>query len=247
MSRGEGTIRKNPGAYWLAVSVIWLMTQTQMADAATQIYYVHNDHLGTPVKLTDNNQAVVWEAFKKPFGETQATSGIAEDSRFPGQYYDSESGLAYNYFRDYDPSLGRYVQSDPIGLKGGLNTYGYALQNPVRYIDPRGLEVPTALACSAFFAGYNAGGWLQASPRDAFLESYERLNQQLADLDNEISQCDDVNRQAHLEKIRKEHIEGMLDLIGAEYGDMAGMTPSGLGSLAAQGALCAVLLLVPGP
>ena len=64
------------------------------------------------------------------------------DLRFPGQLADAESGLSYNYFRDYDPSLGRYVESDPIGLSGGLNTYGYVGGNPLGYSDPLGL-VPT--------------------------------------------------------------------------------------------------------
>jgi len=58
---------------------------------------------------------------------------------FAGQYYDWETGLHYNYYRDYDPSTGRYVQSDLIGLGGGLNTYGYVNQNPLRYVDPLGL------------------------------------------------------------------------------------------------------------
>jgi len=61
--------------------------------------------------------------------------------RFPGQYFDRETNLAYNYFRDYDPSTGRYIQSDPIGLRAGLNTYGYGAQDPVRRIDPLGLLV----------------------------------------------------------------------------------------------------------
>ncbi|KAB0702354.1 RHS repeat-associated core domain-containing protein, partial [Pseudomonas aeruginosa] len=75
--------------------------------------------------------------------------------RFPGQYYDAESGLHYNYFRDYDPETGRYVESDPIGLDGGLNTYAYVGSNPVGLVDPNGLS-PTATAGAG--AGFVVGG-----------------------------------------------------------------------------------------
>ncbi|MBK8970023.1 MAG: RHS repeat-associated core domain-containing protein [Hahellaceae bacterium] len=92
--------------------------------------------------VTDQSQAVIWQTEQTPFGEvTQTTGTLAQPLRFPGQYADPETGYSYNYFRDYDPSVGRYVQSDPIGLRGGLNTYGYVYQNPLIRIDPFGLEV----------------------------------------------------------------------------------------------------------
>jgi len=110
------------------------------AQAIETLYYFQNDQLGTPQVMTDENQTVVWQADYKPFGETTITVAAIENNlRFPGQYYDSESGLNYNYFRDYDPSVGRYTESDPIGLAGGINTYGYVGGNPVGFVDPDGL------------------------------------------------------------------------------------------------------------
>jgi RHS repeat-associated protein len=106
----------------------------------SNIYYYHNSHLGTPESMTDVNQNIVWQASHTPFGKaTVSIDTIENNIRFPGQYFDAESGLHYNYFRDYDPEIGRYIQSDPIGLAGGINTYGYVGGNPVNYVDPNGL------------------------------------------------------------------------------------------------------------
>ena len=65
-------------------------------------------------------------------------NALGQNVRFPGSTTTGETGYYYNYYRDYDPSLGRYIQSDPIGLRGGVNTYGYVYQNPLRYSDPSG-------------------------------------------------------------------------------------------------------------
>jgi RHS repeat-associated protein len=104
------------------------------------LLYVHADHLGSPQKLTDASQATVWDGVFDPFGEEIAVTGLAAmPMRFPGQYTDEETGFRYNYFRDYAPTLGRYVQSDPIGLRGGLNGYHYVTGNPLGRIDFFGL------------------------------------------------------------------------------------------------------------
>ncbi|RYY74106.1 MAG: RHS repeat protein [Gammaproteobacteria bacterium] len=112
----------------------------QTTGTAT-LYYVHNDHKRTPQVVTAQNQSVVWFADYQPFGKLQPnqSNSIELYSRFPGQYVDQESGIYYNYFRDYDPSIGRYIESDPIGLEGGINTYAYVEGNPLSLIDPLGL------------------------------------------------------------------------------------------------------------
>ncbi|MFC1591885.1 RHS repeat-associated core domain-containing protein [Thermodesulfobacteriota bacterium] len=105
-------------------------------------YYYHNDHLGTPIALTDQNGAVVWNAAYTPFGQALVTTAAVKNNfRFPGQYYDEETGLHYNYFRYYDPVVGRYLRADPIGLDGGINLFSYIANNPLGYADPYGLYV----------------------------------------------------------------------------------------------------------
>ncbi|MCP3669988.1 MAG: hypothetical protein GY814_06065, partial [Gammaproteobacteria bacterium] len=103
--------------------------------------YLHTDHLATPRKATNEAGQAVWQWESEAFGNAlPQSSGIAVNLRFPGQYYDEETGLYYNYFRYYDPSTGRYVTSDPIGLRGGLNTYAYVGGNPVGWVDHYGLS-----------------------------------------------------------------------------------------------------------
>ena len=104
------------------------------------------DHLGTPRLALDENQTIVWEWQSDAFGTTPANEDPDEDGylitlnlRFPGQYYDEETGLHYNWHRYYSPELGRYITSDPLGLAGGLNTYSYVSDNPINRVDPEGL------------------------------------------------------------------------------------------------------------
>jgi RHS repeat-associated protein len=130
---------------------------------------IHTDHLGTPRKVTNSNNFTDWQWPYSAFGETPPSGGlqvttdptqayttdtatatmlavgpspISFNFRFPGQYFDDESKLSYNYFRSYQASQGRYTQADPIGLSGGLNRFSYAESNAMSNIDPQGLFVP---------------------------------------------------------------------------------------------------------
>ena len=129
---------------------IWLDGTPLAFVQSGQTYHVHVDHLGTPKALTDSADNIAWEATHSPFGKASITSqGPTFNLRFPGQYYDAETGLHYNWRRYYDPETGRYITSDPIGLAGGINTYAYALSNPIGNADPTGEFVPLLLGAYA--------------------------------------------------------------------------------------------------
>ena len=126
------------------------------------VYYIHTDHLDTPRVVVDKNNALRWRWLAEPFGTTAPETNPAglgvftQNLRFPGQYADQETGLFYNYFRDYDPTTGRYAQSDPLGLQGGINTYAYVSGNPISSTDPKGLLKETP--------GGNGGGGKRYCP-----------------------------------------------------------------------------------
>jgi RHS repeat-associated protein len=128
-------------------------------SAVAQIYFIHTDHLNTPRLITNNVGQAVWSWNNDdPFGANvpnQNPSALGDfecNLRLPGQYFDRETNLRYNYFRDYDSGSGRYIQSDPIGLQAGINTYAHVLNNPLSYIDPFGLDINVC-----FFADAAAG------------------------------------------------------------------------------------------
>ena len=135
----------NDGYTRLASAPSFVLADASSFQVSTTIHYVHNDHLGTPVALTDAAGAVAWRAVYDAFGTAAVNEDVDGDGsnvtlnvRLPGQYYDAETGLHYNWNRYYDPATGRYITSDLLGLLGGINTYAYAANNPLIYIDPEG-------------------------------------------------------------------------------------------------------------
>jgi RHS repeat-associated protein len=136
----------------LIQEIVWLgdipVATLRPNGAGVELFYLHTDHLNTPRKITrpsDNKLRWTWNP--TPFGtgapneNPQSLGAFVFNLRFPGQYFDSETGLYYNMARYYDPQAGRYVTSDPIGLEGGLNTYSYVANNPLSAIDPTGLDL----------------------------------------------------------------------------------------------------------
>lgn len=123
-----------PGSMWT--------TDPLFMKQGANYYFYHNDHLGSPQKMTAVNGAVVWSAKYTSFGkaEIDANSTITNNLRFPGQYFDGESGLHLNWFRYYDSQTGRYLRTDPVGIPlQDLNTYIYVSNAPNGKYDPFGL------------------------------------------------------------------------------------------------------------
>jgi len=141
-------------AIWLGDLPVGLLARLDGGER--RVFYIQPDALGTPRVVIDPSRGLPsekgvavwrWELEDEAFGETEPNQDPDDDNtlfvldmRYPGQQHDSATGFNYNYFRDYDPSTGRYVQSDPIGLDGGISSYSYAYGNSQRYADPFGLR-----------------------------------------------------------------------------------------------------------
>ena len=137
-------MRRTDVQCWVKVAaMIGVALALGMGSVDAAVFFVHTDHLGTPLAVTNGGQQKVWAATSDAFGQANVnTATVTNNVRFPGQYFDAELGTHYNLNRDYDPQTGRYLQSDPIGLDGGINTYAYVGSNPVRWADPLGLFNP---------------------------------------------------------------------------------------------------------
>ena len=143
-----------------------VQTGTSNPQSPDRIHLFHNDHLGSPQRLTDAEGKTSWSASFESFGRGYADSSAgttpvvtsstptANNHRFPGQFLDAETGLAQNYFRDYSSSLGRFSEADPIGLLGGINRHAYTGENPLKFFDPTGEN--TAVIGGGF--GFGIGG-----------------------------------------------------------------------------------------
>lgn len=199
--------------------------------STVSVYYVHTDQLNTPRAVTrPSDNKLMWSWFSDPFGTTSASSNPAGagsftyNLRFPGQYYDVETGLIYNGARYYDQQLGRYIESDPIGLRAGVNTYAYVGGNPISNKDPSGLMCVPGVGCyttpaeAAVAQSGNAVGYYQlaCAGGDAYAcfaqhiaandnwwghQATQRLLDKLREAANKHGQC--VNEDNILDQIRQ--------------------------------------------
>ena len=134
-------------------------------NSQEQLLYLHTDHLLTPRQATNATGTSVWSWESSAFGKESPRQDPDGDGtltvvqlRYPGQYHDAETGLYYNWHRYYDPSTGRYIQSDPIGLQDGLNTYAYVGGNPLMYVDPLGFRASYCQRPLGDYSGKNGAG-----------------------------------------------------------------------------------------
>jgi RHS repeat-associated protein len=156
---------------WKAVT---MRSAADASDTLPSIYAIVTDHLGTPQQVMDERQQAVWLGDTTAFGQARVLYAAATgpkanpfvmNLRLPGQVFDAETKLNYNYLRDYDPEVGRYTTPDPAGLGGGFNPYAYVSNNPLTNIDPMGLYEEDIHYYMTYFLALAAG----VDPRRAYI------------------------------------------------------------------------------
>lgn len=201
--KAKATDSKNATATSTTVTV----TVTKVVKA----YYIDVDHLNTPRAVTNSTGAAVWTWDNvDPYGANVPNENpgglgaFAFNLRFPGQYFDKETSTHYNYFRDYDPAVGRYVESDPIGLGGGINTYTYVNENPLSRVDKDGLLDVHGNWCGPDWTGGHRHPYTPVSPR-YYKSTVDDLDQACKDHDICFFQCREqfpCNKQKRIECFR---------------------------------------------
>lgn len=160
-SEGRRIAEYNQATGALIREYVWMGWEPVAVIEGGVVYMIFTDHIGRPVMGTTLSGTKVWSATYLPFGGVHVTTGAPIDARFPGQWFQAETGLHQNWMRDYDPTTGRYLQADPLGLVDGAGVYGYALQNPGRYVDPRGefINILVGAVIGGVAAAKNCGDW----------------------------------------------------------------------------------------
>jgi RHS repeat-associated protein len=161
-SDGRRIAEYNEATGALVREYVWMDWSPVTVIEGAVVSFVRSDHIGRPVFATNAAGTKVWTASYLPFGGVRTTTGSPMTARFPGQWFQSESGLHQNWMRDYDPTTGRYLQADPLGLVDGASVYGYAHQSPIIYADPRGGDATRWLNTEGgrpFNEGPTNGNW----------------------------------------------------------------------------------------
>jgi RHS repeat-associated protein len=137
----DGTLlEENTGGTITDYQYINGMPLATLQPSSGTFSYLHVDRLNVPTTATNSSATVVWYQYYEPYGSAGTSGTLTQNLRFPGQKADLDTGMNYNMFRDYMPNIGRYLEADPSGLRGGTNTYLYASANPALFTDKKGLQ-----------------------------------------------------------------------------------------------------------